>query len=262
MTIFKHEMKQNSKTLIIWTLAVGLLSFVCLLLFSEMKTSMGELDEMFASMGDFTKAFGMDQMSMGTLTGFYGIECGNILGLGGSFLAALLAVNMLSKEEGNRTAEFLLAHPISRVRVITEKLIAIATQLAIFNIVFFVFTFLGIIILGEKVTWGDFVTYQLANYILQLEIVGICYGISAFIRKGSLGIGLGIAAMFYFLNIVANISENAKVAKYITPFSYTEASEIFATGKIDTQYLVIGIILGVIGVVVAYIQYSKKDIMA
>lgn len=262
MVVYRQEMKQNNKTLLIWTLSVSLMSFICLLLFSEMKSMVGEMDEMFASMGSFTKAFGMDQMSMGTILGFYGIECGNILGLGGAFLASLLAVNMLSKEEASRTAEFLLTHPISRVRVITEKLLSVITQLAIFNIVFFLFSCLGIAILGEEVEWGRFILYHVANYILQLEIACICYGISAFIRRGSLGIGLGLAAIFYFFNIIANISDKAKVLKYITPFSYTEASDIFNSGKLDGNYLIVGIVFGVVAIVVAYIQYSKKDITA
>lgn len=87
----------------------------------------GELDgisEVFASMGSFTAAFGMDRLGFGTLVGFYAIECGNILGLGGAFFASLCAVNMLSKEERDRTAEFLLSHPVSRRRVVTEKLAA------------------------------------------------------------------------------------------------------------------------------------------
>lgn len=262
MVVYKQEMKQNKKTLLIWTLSVSLMSFICLLMFSEMKSMVGEMDEMFASMGNFTKAFGMDQMSIGTITGFYGIECGNILGLGGAFLSSLLAINMLSKEEGSRTAEFLLTHPISRVRIITEKLLSVITQLAIFNIVFFLFSCLGLALLGETVEWGNFILYHIANYLLQLEIACICYGISAFIRRGSLGIGLGLAAMFYFLNIIANISDKANFVKYITPFSYTEASNILTTGKLEANYLVVGIFIGLAGIVVAYIQYSKKDITA
>lgn len=262
MVVYRQEMKQNRKTLLIWTLSVSFMSFICLLLFSEMKSMVGEMDEVFASMGNFTKAFGMDQMSMGTITGFYGIECGNILGIGGAFLASLLAINMLSKEEGSRTAEFLLTHPISRIRVITEKLLSIITQLAIFNIVFFLLSCIGIAILGEKVEWGHFLLYHVANYMLQLEIASICYGISAFIRRGSLGIGLGLAAMFYFLNIIANISDKAKLVKYLTPFSYTDASDILSIGKIDVNYLLIGIFLTLAGIVIAYIQYNSKDITA
>lgn len=50
---------------------------------------------------------------------------------------------------------------------------------------------------------------------------------------GGIGIGLGLATMFYFLNIIANISDKAKIVKYITLFSYTEAADIFVTHKLD-----------------------------
>ena len=262
MVIYKHEMKQNSKTLLIWSLSVSLMSFICLLMFTEMKSMVTEMDDMFSSMGSFTKAFGMDQMSMGTIMGFYGIECGNILGLGGSFLAGLLGINMLSKEEGSRTAEFLLTHPISRTQVITEKLLSIVTQLLIFNIVFFVFSVLGITIVGESIEWSKFILYHVAQFCLQLEIVGICYGVSAFIKRGNLGIGLGLAACFYFLNIMSNISDKAEFIKYLTPFSYAEASTIFTSGKLDMKYFTVGMLFGIIGILAAFVQYNRKDITA
>lgn len=262
MILFKHEMKQNSKTLMIWSLAVGLMCFVCILMFSEMKGMVGEMDEMFSSMGSFTKAFGMDQMSIGTIMGFYGIECANILGLGGAFLAALLSIAMLSKEESNRTAEFLLTNPISRVRVVTEKALSIVSQLVLFNIIVVLLSCIGFLILGEKVDWGNLFLFHLAELILQLQIVGICFGISAFIKRGSLGIGLGLATSFYFLNIIANISDKAEFLKYLTPYSYTEASDIFTNGTLEGKYLVIGILFGIIGYIVAYLKYTKKDIQA
>ena len=36
---------------------------------------------------------------------------------------------------------------------------------------------------------------------LQIEIASICFGISDFLQKGSLGIGLGIAIILYFLKV-------------------------------------------------------------
>ena len=128
MTIFKHELKQGRNSLIIWTASVSFLILVCVLMFPQMKGEMEDVGEMFSSMGSFTQAFGMDQLNFGTLIGFYGIECGNILGLGGAFFAALCAVSMLAKEEKEHTAEFLLTHPVSRGRVVTEKFASIIVE--------------------------------------------------------------------------------------------------------------------------------------
>lgn len=122
MTIIRHELKQSRISLIIWTVAIGFLLAVCIFMFPEMKSEMDEISNVFSSMGSFTQAFGMDKVSFGTLLGFYAVECGNILGLGGAFFASLCAISVLSKEEKERTAEFLLTHPVSRVRVVAEEL--------------------------------------------------------------------------------------------------------------------------------------------
>ena len=124
MTIVKHELRQGKRSFLIWTAAIGFLLAVCIFLFPEMKGEMDTVSEMFAQMGSFTAAFGMDRLNFGTLTGYYAIECGNVLGLGGAFFAALCGVGILSREERDRTAEFLLTHPVSRTRKEKEKLIA------------------------------------------------------------------------------------------------------------------------------------------
>ena len=97
MTILKHELRQGRRSLLVWTGAVGLLLVVCVFLFPEMKGEMEGLSEVFGSMGSFTAAFGMDRLDFGTLVGYYAIECGNVLGLGGAFFAALMGISALAK---------------------------------------------------------------------------------------------------------------------------------------------------------------------
>ena len=137
MTITRHEIRRGKIPFLIWTGAIAFLLATCIFLYPEMKGQMGSIGDMFSSMGSFTAAFGMDKLNFGTLIGYYAIECGNVLGLGGAFYAALLAVAMLAKEEKDRTAEFLLTHPVSRVRVVSEKLFAVFLQVTALNIVIF-----------------------------------------------------------------------------------------------------------------------------
>ena len=99
-----------------------------------------------------------------------------------------------------------------------------------------------------------------AYYLLQLELMGICFGISAFLRKGSIGVGLGIAVMMYFLNLISNIADVAEFLKYITPFGYCEGADIISNGSLDISLVAIGAIIGISGIIVAYMKYTKKDI--
>ncbi len=260
MTLMKHELKQGRKSLMIWTAAIGFLLAVCVFMFPEMKGKMDGVSDMFASMGSFTEAFGMDRINFGSLMGFYAVECGNILGLGGAFFAALCGVSILAKEEKEHTAEFLLTHPVSRVHIVAQKLLAVMIQIIVMNVLVCVLSIASIALIGETISWKELLLLHLAFLFLQIEIAGICFGISAFLRRGGLGIGLGIAAVMYFLNLIANISDSAKFLKYITPFGYTEGADIVSNASLDTGLVLLGMLYCVIGVVVAFMKYCKKDI--
>lgn len=210
MRLLKHEMRQGILSLAIWTGSIAFLMVICIVMFPEMKGQMEDVSDMFASMGSFTAAFGMDRLSFGTLTGFYAIECGNILGLGGAFYAALTGITALAKEEKEHTAEFLLTHPVTRTGIVSAKLASVLFQITVMNVLILAISLISILFIDEEIPWKELLLFHLAYYLLQLEIGGICFGISAFLRRSGLGIGLGLACLMYFLNLIANISESAE----------------------------------------------------
>lgn len=260
MTLVKHEVKQGWKALAIWTAAIGFFIVICVFMYPEMKGEMEGVSDMFASMGAFSAAFGMDRLNFGTLIGFYAIECGNILGIGGAFFAAIIGVSALAKEEKERTAEYLLTHPVSRGSILTQKLIALVLQIVLMNAVIYLLSVSSIAMIGEEILWKELSLLHFSFFLVQLELAGICFGISAFLRRSGLGIGIGIAAIMYFLNIVANISESAEGLKYITPFGYADSAEIVAKVSLDGKMILCGMALMVAGILTAYWKYTKKDI--
>lgn len=260
MTIVKHELRRGRNALLIWTGAIAFLLAVCIFLFPEMKSQMGEINEVFSSMGAFTAAFGMDRLNFGSLTGYYAIECGNVLGMGGAFFAALCGAGMLCKEEKERTAEFLLTHPVSRLRVLTEKLAALLLQVTALNAVIYAVALLSMLFVGEEIPWRELNLMHLAYFLLQLELACVCFGLSAFLRRGSAALGLGVAAILYVTNLIANITESARFLKYLTPFGYCDGAEIVSAGSLDGGKLLLGLGFALIGVAAAYWYYPRKDI--
>lgn len=261
MTIFRHELRQGRITLIIWAASIAFLFAVCIFLFPEMKGEMEQVSDVFSAMGNFSTAFGMDQVSFGTLTGFYAIECGNILGLGGALYAAMCGISMLSKEEKGHTAEFLFTHPVGRNRILSGKLAALFLQILLLNAIVLLVSLISICAVGEAVPWKEILLLHLAYVLLQIEIASICFGISAFLRKGSLGVGLGLGIILYFFNIIANISESAEFLKYISPYGYAEGTDIVTNLSLDGTLVLLGMLYGVIGIAAGYIKYNRKDIL-
>lgn len=259
MTIVRHELKQNLITLLIWSLILGSLIFTFMLMFPAFKNQMGQMENLYKNMGSFSAAFGLNKISFATAIGFYGIEAGTMIALGGSMFAALTGASALSKEEGGHTAEFLLTHPVSRVQIIAEKLIFITVQIVLFNLICVCCALASFAVINESVDKNLWL-FHAGQLILQLEVAYICFGISAFQKRANIGLGLGFAAVLYFMSLFVNASKDAEFLKYITPFQYADAANIFPAGHLDGGLVAIGCGIAVAGAAAAFIWYSKKDI--
>lgn len=260
MTLLFHEIRKNRISLFIWTAAISFMLGVCIVIFPEMAGQMGEMENMFSEMGAFTEAFGMDRINFGEFIGYFGIECGNVLGMGGAFFAAVTGVIALSSEESHNTAEFLLSHPISRKKIVGLKLLSVIAQIIILNLVVIGIVTLLTAIIIDNPPYKTMLLIYLAYFILQLETAFICFGISAFVKFNAIGLGIGVGFLFYMTNIISNITDDLKFLKYITPFSYTDSADIITNNHLTYKYVIIGIAFALIGIISAFIKYGKKDI--
>ena len=260
MILVRHELKQSVRSLVIWTLSISLFVVVCVFLFPSIENEMDGVGEMFASMGAFSSAFGMDRISIGSFMGFYSVECGSILGLGGALFAAITGASALSKEEQGRTAEFLLTHPIRRSRILTEKLASVLLLVLALNLAVFGLSAVSVLASEGSVPWRELSLLHLANLAMHLEVAGLCFGLSAFLRRGSTGLGLGLAVSLYFLNLISNITEKAAFLSWVTPFAFTDGADLLTEGGIDPPRLLLGAGYALAAVCAAYGKYTKKDI--
>lgn len=250
MTILKKELRAGAVSFLLWSAVVGGLMSMCVAMYPSMSGSMEDLSAMFANMGGFSAAFGLDKLGFGTIMGFYGTECGNILGLGGAFYAALTAMGLLAGEEGGHTAEFLLTHPVSRVRAAAEKLAALAVLVLALNAVCLACGAASILAVGETAAWGDLLRYHAALLGMQLEIGGVCFGLA-----------MGLAAVMYFLGLVINLDQGMAWLRFVTPYYYADAARIYA-GEALAGPLAAGCLLGAAGAAWGLWRYGRKDIAA
>ena len=261
MTVLQKELRANAAALLLWTAVIGGLMALCVAMFPSMSDSMGDVSALFAGMGDFSAAFGLDSLEFGTIMGFYGTECGNILGLGGAFFTAMAAMGLLAGEEGGHTAEFLLTHPIRRTRVAAEKLAALAVLAAALNAACFACGALGILAIGETADWGSLLRYHGALLLMQLETGGLCFGVSSLLRRSSYGLAMGLAAGMYFLGLMINLDAGMDGLRFITPYYYADAARIFS-GEPAGLPLLTGCLLGAACAAFGLWRYTGKDIAA
>lgn len=260
--IYKHELKQCWKSLLIWVLCVGGMGFACILLFSTMQESMENMAESMSSMGAFSEAFGMTQLSIATLAGFFATEVGTIHTLGGAMFAAVISTVMLSKEEDGHTSEFLFSLPVAREKVLFAKWLAIGTDVVLFNLCCTCLYLLGIAVLGEEMPMKEFFLYIAMQVLMQLELAAVCYAISSFLKKNKLGVGLGLVLLFYAYDLIARVVPDLEKYKPVSPFAYANAADILSTGKIQTGAAVFGAAALILSLCMAAFVYGRRDLAA
>ncbi len=74
MVLYLHELRQGRTSLIVWAAAIAFLLVVCVALYPQMSSQIDEVSSMFADMGSFTAAFGMDRVNFGKFLGYFAIE--------------------------------------------------------------------------------------------------------------------------------------------------------------------------------------------
>ena len=177
--------------------------------------------------------------------------------------ASLIGISALSKEESSHTAEFLHTLTLSRRGIVTGKLLSILTLIAAFDIAAFGVFAGSAALIGESLSMKCLTGYIVAQFATQLELASVCLALSALSKKSTLGLGLGTALALYVLDIIARITEQADSLKYITPFSFSNATDVFVNkGSIETVPLCIGLGVTVVSLVAAYAVYSRRDIAA
>lgn len=260
MTIFAHEWRQGRKAMLVWALSCSALVIISMMVFPRIKNQMALVESMLNSMGALAKAFMPKELDYGTLLGFYALEAGNILSLGAGMYAAILGTNMLAKEEGRRTAEYLFPHPVSRSWVLIQKLLAMWLLLFLFVLITAGASIVSFRILNEPWSLRDFVEIHLGQYMLMVHMSGICFGISAFLRRESLGLGIGLALMLYFFQLLISLDTTIALFRYVTPYYYTQAARLVGEAGFDRFYVVLGMGVTLVCLLLGYIRYVRKDL--
>lgn len=260
MTLYKHEMKVNVKSLIIWTLSVGFICFGCILLYAGLEESVQDIAASFSDMGAMSAALGMDKMSLATLRGYFATEIAMMHGLGGAMFAAILGSGLLSKEESGHTVDFLNVFPIKRDSIVFWKYLSLVSNILLLNLVCSVLYLLGFVMMGEEVIVEELLLYGFAASLMQIEIGSLCFLFSAFAKKVTISVGLGITILLFAADMMCRIVPALKKLKYITPFYYSNAADLFTDGKLNGVMAAIGMGVIFISYITALSVYKRKDL--
>ncbi|MCY6958979.1 ABC transporter permease subunit [Clostridium brassicae] len=268
MNMYKVELKNMLKSLIIWTIIMAGIITLFMSMFPSMSTSgMSEIvkTKIDAIPEAMRKSFGLENaVDFSDLLQYFAY-CAQYILIGNCIYAAILGINSLIKEESEGTIEFLYAQPISRVKIVMVKMLSTFTILYIFNIIIFLVTMLFFHIFKKEgyEYISQLVFMYKGMFLAQFIFWSIGFALSAIISKVSLATptALGIFFTSYLLGIFSTIIEKLEWMKYLSPVQYVMPNELLRSkGVIDMSYIIISLIVIIISIVFTFYKYKNKDL--
>ena len=261
MNIYIQELKMSVSSAIYWT--IGMLSTMLLfmLMFPAISTDAVIMQQIVSKFPpEFTKALGLTTLDLSVVTGFYGFLFMYIL-LIGSVFAMKSGISVLSEEVRAKTADFLVAKPVTRTAIVTAKLMSVLTNILSQNIIYIIGAFIvANLVADQSFDQGIFLLINISLLFVQLFFVAFGLFLSVVIKKIKtvLPIALGTVFGFFVLQMLNQSLADAKLA-YITPFAYYDVSQIIETSGYDLGYLAVNWILIIVFTSLTYFIFNKKD---
>ena len=262
MNIFLRELKANLKSLLIWSAIISLLIVMATAKYSAFAGD-PELLKMLDSMPPaLLDALSMRAFNLTTLSGFYGIMF-IYFALMGAIAAAMWGSDIISKEERDKTVEFSLVLPVSRSRVITAKALAALVNCIAFVLITWAVSLVAVRSYHPDQAFHDYLALEM-QAMLAIELIflaiGLLLGCAMKQYKLSGSTAVAIILTTYFMSIISGMQKKLDFLKYLTPFRYFDAGELFRNGKMDGAYLLLSAGIIVVSVATAYWMYNKRDL--
>ena len=264
INLYSKEFKRNKKNLIIWSAIVMGFTILVMSIFPYMRNMGDDMAIMMNKLPEgMTKAMGINGQTFNTILGMYNTYYGIYIIVFLSIYTSSTGATIITKEEKNKTAEFLLTKPISRKSIFSTKLSVLFTLVFIAYLVQTITAIIFVNAFGEDhVMWSVFITMHTHGLILILFFTCVSLFLSMVVKpkKNFMGITVGIVFGSYFLNTIARAADTVNWIGYISPFHYLDFSVSDPNYSINFPIVAIMLFVSILLLIVSYKVYKSKDI--
>lgn len=260
MYIFKNELRRHRITTVAIGVILGLFMMIVITIYPAFSDDAQNMMAAFGDLSSFTNLLNIDITQLGSLEGYYGMEHDVLVNLTISVYAAMLGGNLLLKEEREHTSEFLLTHPVSRVRVIAEKLLASTVILLVVLLCVYSISLLTVYFSGQEVAAAIFFKIHLVSFLLYLNIHLLALGLVELVPYKNAALGTFVVIFLYALLVISNLKPDWEFLRWLTPFHYSSTSFIINTDTIPWKYIAANYAISFVFLFLGLYRYTKRDI--
>lgn len=263
MNIFVHELITRIKSVAIWAGSITVLILIFMSMFQAFSAQSAMVNDMMKSFPqELLIAFGMADMDWSTILGYFGL-----LFVFSQVCLAMQAANygvgLVSIEETEWTADFLLSKPVSRTKIMTLKLLAALVSLAVTQGIVWAASFLFVNVFreGQSYPVNSLILLLLSMTIFQLFFLMVGMVISLMVKRvrSVLPISMGLVFGLYILNAFGSMIGEQSL-EIISPFKHFAPSYIIKHNAWDMPLVMISVALIILSAIGSYVLYTRRNI--
>jgi ABC-2 type transport system permease protein len=197
-----------------------------------------------------------------TLTGWFRSEIGAVYGplvIGAVAITSASAVT--AGEEEDRILALVLAHPVTRARMVVAKGVAIAALVAIIAVGAWVGLVIGVALGGGGISLGHMAAFavHLAFFGLAIGAVALAMGAGTGRRTLTTGVAAGVGVIGWLINGFAPLVAGLEWLKYLSPFYYYAGHDPLTQGVDGGDLVVLGAAAAVL-TALAVVAFERRDL--
>jgi ABC-2 type transport system permease protein len=263
--IFKFEFRSRLKSVLTWSLAVTAILFFFFSIYTGFADQAAIINQMLQKFPPaLLEAFGLTHVDMSSVLGLYSLAVLFVM-LCLAIQAGNYGFGLVSIEENELTADFLLTKPVSRSQVLTSKLLAALACLIITNLVVWVSSFAAIELFKGSHTYDAVILILLLKSLLIFQLFFLCVGlfISLLVKRvrSVTPFSLGLAFGSYVLSALGDVFSEVKL-EWLTPFKHLDPSYIIQHGTPNWPMVVLNVTVSLAALILSYWLYLRRDIHA
>lgn len=262
MNIFNREIKANLKGFLIWFISLGTLFFLASTEYSVFAENEAIADMMNNPTFEiFFRALGVDNIDILTPEGYLSLMSFYIyLPLG--IYAAMIGSGIISKEERDKTAEYIFTLPVTRKKVLFSKLLVAIFYNLMMTIGLLLFCFWAFGRIAPSDNFAPFLmNLTIGVFLIQMIYMSIGLVLSSILKqyKKSGSITLAILIVTFMINMLTQVTDKIDFMKYVTPFQYFNVGNML-NGVFPLEYIILTIIIVGSSITGLFYFYNKRDL--
>jgi ABC-2 type transport system permease protein len=263
--IYKHEFRARLRSVLIWSLSVAAMVIFFQSIFPAFASQASMMKDLMSRFPPaLMEAFGLGKVDLSTVLGFFGFVF-VFVQLCLSIQSGNYGFGLVSVEENEMTADFLLTKPVSRLQVISSKLLAAFSSLLLTDLVVWIASFISVLSFHGDQTYdtGELLVLMLSIVVFQLFFLAVGLIISLLVKRVrsvtpySLGLGFGAYVLAAFSGMLGDFK-----LEFLTPFKQLDPMYFVKHNGFDTPLVMLNISVTVIALAVSYWLYLRRDIPA